>query len=289
MARDELEGALKANRQIQAIADALREKEDPRAFGGGGGMMAADTDTTSTRFSVASIVAGMITPALATAATPDTTPPLWLCVHEVGHAIAQFVLDELSPYPGPFIRSITVNPSDDYLGCVKTQPRVMMIPEYLAAVDRVLTPQMRRCQRLSATYDVVECLAGYVAELYQKGGPYSPLMRGDRLCERTVAGDLDADDDMRKARETIEWLDPADRAEERKRLWDITYSLVAPEWPGIVGIARILQARRFMEGDAFVTEWRSVRSTDAVWRRLEARVGQEIGWRDRLAPSGAPR
>jgi hypothetical protein len=100
------------------------------------------------------------------------------------------------------------------------------------------------------------------------------------------AAALDAVDNMRKARETIEWLDPADRAEELKRLWDITYSLVASEWPGIVRIARILQARRFMEGDAFETEWRSVRSTDAVRRRLEARVGQEIGWRDRLAQSG---
>jgi len=42
--------------------------------------------------------------------------PLWLAVHEVGHAVAGLVVDEMAPCPGPFLRSITLRPTQHHLG-----------------------------------------------------------------------------------------------------------------------------------------------------------------------------
>ena len=51
-------------------------------------------------------------------------PSLVTCIHEAAHVVAHLVLDELSPYPAPYIGYVTVVPDEGRLGHVKTQPRV---------------------------------------------------------------------------------------------------------------------------------------------------------------------
>ena len=52
-------------------------------------------------------------------------PPLWRCVHKAAHAVAHLVLDELPPFPGAPIESVSVIPTAHTLGLVKTPaPRV---------------------------------------------------------------------------------------------------------------------------------------------------------------------
>jgi hypothetical protein len=42
---------------------------------------------------------------MATFCGRNGSPPLWLCVHERGRAVAHLLLDEMPPCPGPFIRT----------------------------------------------------------------------------------------------------------------------------------------------------------------------------------------
>ena len=215
-----------------------------------------------------------------------SAPPLWLAVHEAGHAVAHQVLDELPPYPGPHIISVSVKPdaADGSLGRVSGRRRTSTLrtPPHTKPVPAA-HPEVLADMRRQARYDIVELLAGRMAESYQRGGPYCPLRWTDEIVSKTINGDPDAGGDMSFVRKTLDWLELPDPAAELKRLWRITYGLIASEWPGIVRIARILRERRFMGGEDFEAEWRAGRSTPAMRQRLEKRLGDGLaGWRDGL-------
>jgi len=216
-----------------------------------------------------------------------TTPPLWLCIHEAGHAVAHLVLDELPPYPGPSITSVSVIPDGDFRGRVRGQRRVWTKQFSRDETEARLSPALQQAQHQMALYDVIEALAGYVAEMYQRQSPFGPLMIKPEMFEKILVGDLDSIGDMAGVRNTIDWLGLVDPAAELKRLFRTTYGLIASEWPGIVRVARVLRTRPFMEGEEFEAEWQAVRSTAAIRQRLEARIGSSLaGWRDRLLLPG---
>lgn len=213
---------------------------------------------------------------------PEDRPPLWLCVHEAGHAVARLTLDELPPYPGPMLRAVSVIRDDTTLGRMTGQSRVFLFLADMAAAAMAPFPGAIAAQRQHAVYDIVENLAGYVAEHYQRGGPFGPLfLIGGKLIPATLSGELDATEDLRHVREKLAWLAPPDPPAELIRLARITYALITSEWPGIVRAARVLQQHREMDGEAFETAWRAGRSSPATRKRLAARAGAEFAdWQD---------
>jgi hypothetical protein len=206
---------------------------------------------------------------------------LWTAVHECGHAVARLALDELPPYPGPLLRSVSIIANADSVGRVDGQPRVMFMLEHESMTDR-----MRHHQRRQLRYDIVQFLAGYVAEMYQRGGLLAPILARDGFIRQILSGELDAVPDFHSARQHLGWLNPPNPSVELSRLWDNTYGLIACEWQGLKRISRVLLEREFMDGEEFEAEWLACRSTLSARRRTEQRIGPRYGgWRSDTDPA----
>jgi hypothetical protein len=163
----------------------------------------------------------------------DNAPPLWLCVHETGHAVAHFVLNEPLAEPETIVVGVSVDRANcgGVLGLVKIKQRA----------------------RIPAGCNVViRHLAGYVAENYLSDGP---------AWQPTVAafGENLHLTDIRCASDAVAALCVADPAAELHRLWCVTHGIIDAEWPGILAAARVLQARRTMTGAEIEAAWRSGR------------------------------
>jgi hypothetical protein len=196
--------------------------------------------------------------------------------------VAHIILDELPPYPGPFLRSISIVPDEDSLGRVMCQARLW--PDLHSRPQKEeLSPKLAENAVIAARYDIVELLAGPIAELYCRHGWFSPLMSRDE-CVRLIRSGEGADgSDQRRVDRLIDWLAVPAPEPYLTDLFDIAYALVATEWAGIVRVARVLQSRNVMSGDEFETAWRSMRAAEAP-RRAERHLGTNTWkWRDRLA------
>jgi hypothetical protein len=130
--------------------------------------------------------------------------------------------------------------------------------------------------------DIIKSMAGPFAYFYQREhGPIPAFVSGLSIVEKILAGDLDMDSDMLYIRKVAEWLELDDPNAELVRLWKTTCALLSSEWPGIRRAAQMLRVHRDMDGEAFEAEWRAVRHTPAMRRRLEARQGLP-GWREQF-------
>jgi hypothetical protein len=214
-------------------------------------------------------------PSRAPAATGPSGQKLWLAVHECGHAVAQLVLDELPPYPGPFLRSVSIVADANSLGRVEGQPRVCLPIELGPHLD----DRQRAYKHRQLRYDIIQHLAGYIAELHHKDGPMGTYFARDAVVRRTVSGELDASTDFSLPRQQLEWISHPNPTAELTRLWNITCSLIGCEWAGLQRISRALLAREFMDGEDFEQEWLKCRSTESARRLAEKRHGH---WRDAL-------
>ena len=176
----------------------------------------------------------------APAASGPSGQKLWLAIHGCGHASTRLVLDELPPdelpaYLGPLLRLVSIIEGiDGSMGRVDGSSRVCLMPGLIdAQIVAQLTPEMRHLRRRNMRCDIVEALAGMMAEFFWKGGLLGLfMMRGD-IIRRTISGDLDVVDDFRFVRRHLEALNPPDPTAELRRLWDTTYGLLASEWPGV--------------------------------------------------------
>jgi hypothetical protein len=218
-------------------------------------------------------------------------PLVWLCCHEAGHAVADLVLDELPPYPMARITSVSVVPDPGLgtLGRVIQKPRTD-IPAWIymgftrERAEGVLVPRFLRDHHQHALYELVQTLAGPVAEyVCRHGQELGYLHFAMRHPTRNIlSGAWDCDGDFLSVRRTIEWLQPVEPSVEVERLWRIAYALIVEEWPGILKVARLLRKHEFMTGKHFEQAWREGRPPVATRRRLAAKIGM-AGWREKLA------
>jgi hypothetical protein len=159
--------------------------------------------------------------------------PLWLCIHEVGHVVAHFALNEPLAEPETIIVSVSVDAasSDGHLG---------------------LTRIKVRAGSPAGANAVIRHLAGFVAENYWRYGR-------DWQPERADFGEHVHLTDIRRAVAAVASLCVADPAAEVHRLWCVTHGIIDAEWPGILAAAAELQARRTMTGAEIEAAWRGSR------------------------------
>ncbi|MBS0641830.1 MAG: hypothetical protein JSS43_18360 [Proteobacteria bacterium] len=208
---------------------------------------------------------------------------LQVAIHASGHAVAHLVLTELLPYPAPFLRAVSVLPEGEALGRVPTQPRVWCWRPR-AELEHAMTEEECETLRREATCDAVECAAGHAAEAYYRDGPMgSWIFCSAAYAARTASGDWDAREDMRYLRATVEWLKPDDTVTATQQTLRLAFALVATEWRGIFGVARILRDKKTMREDEFTSTWRQHRAPETWRRKVEARLGPDLArWRHTL-------
>lgn len=185
---------------------------------------------------------------------PTKPAPLWLAVHEAGHAVARLVLDELY-FPGPYLSSVTIIAEGTTLGHVRMQERMHT---FLPVQPRFVAEQIR-----DAKLEVVEAMAGQIAEMRQRMGTYGPYFTRQEIVDLVMASDPDETHDFGKSRRFLNWLSPDDPRATMEGLYREALKLVEAEWTGIVAVARMLRQAGTMEGDEFEQVWRSGRKRRA--------------------------
>ena len=190
-------------------------------------------------------------------------PSLWLAVHECAHAVAGLVLDKLPPHPGPFLRSVSVKPEGDALGLCNRPRRV--VTEFIPRVASKQYPQKLLSRSVTmAQYDIVEYLAGPMAEVHQRNGMFAPLfVKDDWIKLFTAAAEDDSPGtDFAHIQEVLRWLAPPDPTATMHHIWKMTHALVIAEWTGIIAMAKLLRDRVEMDGVEFEKQWIALRASD---------------------------
>ncbi len=158
-------------------------------------------------------------------------PPLWLCIHEMGHAIAHLVINERSSKPETILVEVCIG-KEGNSGFVRKKTRPTAHPHNSA----------------------IRCLAGYAAEL--RHSPGVDWLRAERpaIVVAMARGGYDHLTDIRMAREALGT--DASSEVELGRAWDAAHKIIASQWGGLVHIARLLQRRLTMTGAEVEAEWR---------------------------------
>jgi hypothetical protein len=211
--------------------------------------------------------------------------PLQIAIHEAGHAVAHLVLDDQPFCTGPSIHAVSIIPGDGFWGVVTVDPRLSRFTRN-AATDRLPNEAARQNQRLHGLYDIIEALAGPMAELYNEQPHLLPRLV-DRIIPKILTGHADDNSDCANIQKTIQWLEEDDPQLLLRELWDITHAIIASEWIGLEKVARILRGRSVMTGSEFEAEWRKARQPERMRAHREMRLGcPDIDWRAALVPAG---
>jgi hypothetical protein len=205
-------------------------------------------------------------------------PPLWLACHEAGHAVARLVLDELTLVPGPYLRSISVEPQDGALGICMHGSRCPLFWIELPYPKDVIHADVRA--------DIVENFAGAVAETHCKCSGFAAMWQWHSNVMPTLESVVFTDDNHEDAAEVhrrLQWLSHPLNLEDAKRLWFDACLIVTQEWPGIAKTARVLRDRGTMDGDEFEDVWRGFRPSVAMREHLARKAGCPLTITDDLA------
>jgi hypothetical protein len=199
--------------------------------------------------------------------------PLWLAVHEAAHAVAGLVLDEMPPYPGPHLRSVSLHPEDEQLlGFCRRDLRV--IPEWNLPSDKQ-PEELRGIMIQQARLDMVAVLAGSMAEARHRHSWFGIAMLKGGWTSEILGESLEGIHDAARIQRSLQWLAPADPIAELGAIWNTTLRLLETEWPGILGIAKVLRCEREMDGETFEERWRILRPSEAVRARRMKRFPSE--------------
>jgi hypothetical protein len=196
---------------------------------------------------------------------------LWLAVHESAHAVAGLVTDELPPYPGPYLQSVSVRAGDGYLGICHKPKRV---PTDYTPKPPDLSDDRRRNVIMNAQHDIIDTLAGPMAEVRFKYGIIHLALTRKRWIEEITGQTIPGEEDAGVIQQALRWWAPPDPVAEMKRLWAETEVLLQVEWPGIVAVARVLHERGEMDGDVFEEEWQKVRPNEQARERRQRRLSR---------------
>jgi hypothetical protein len=195
-------------------------------------------------------------------------PPLWLAIHEVGHAVAMLRLDDLAVVSGPHIREVSLDSTEEYLGIVVRDDRFQML-----FAD--LLPRNHELEWL-CRFSMIETLAGPFAEWRQRTNCLCAGVNAAQWSEKILSTVDVSDPDFRQVQARLRWLKPDDPAAELDLLIDYAFAIVRSEWPGIVEAARMLRERRVMDGEDFERTWRMVRPSKEERGRRLARSGLHL-------------
>lgn len=160
-------------------------------------------------------------------------PPLWLCIHETGHAVAHFVINEHLAEFETIVTSVHVCEKE---GVVEVKTRKNASPLNCA----------------------VRCLAGYVAEMRCRKGEDWLESEKDNIVRDMAAGEYDRLTDIEMARDYLARAG-LNTEDDLRRAWLETVSVVASHWESVVGAARVLQQRTSISGEEFEQVWRDCR------------------------------
>jgi len=205
-------------------------------------------------------------------------------IHEAGHAVARFALDEGGAYRGPRLRYVTAVPGrvKNTLGHLAqdANTRIAHWPS-LKDVGRSFTcseadrAKVVESAARGAQRDIVETLAGPYAEWHR-----GSAMGATLTLRRVLDGILELPEDTEPGCDfssiacRLRWLGPADPASELRFLAAVAQAMVVAEWPGIRAVAPALFTAGTMDGEVFEAGWRRLRPDAATrvrrweeWRR----------------------
>jgi hypothetical protein len=191
-----------------------------------------------------------------------------LAIHEAGHAVARFVLDELSPLPSPLVQLIAVETGGNPCGVVEMQNR--------SADKNPIRDTLRPYEdffKLDIMADVLEICAGPAAQACFLYGQ-------DQICLLGYPKNRSAQkkSDAGQIRTLLKISDGLIDETGVRALWHDACWLVISEWPGIKKAAGILLKRGTMQGDEFESVWRARRpDSEERARRVEGFGSLKLG------------
>jgi len=204
-------------------------------------------------------------------------------IHEAGHAVARFALDEGGAYRGPRLRYVTAVPGrvKNTLGHLAqdANTRIAHWPS-LKDVGRSFTcseadrAKVVESAARGAQRDIVETLAGPYAEWHR-----GSAMGATLTLRRVLDGILELPEDTEPGCDfssiacRLRWLGPADPASELRFLAAVAQAMVVAEWPGIRAVAPALFTAGTMDGEVFEAGWRRPCSPPAPWTARCSRRG----------------
>jgi hypothetical protein len=210
---------------------------------------------------------------------------LTAAVHETGHAVAVFVMNEMSLYDWgcPIlgqVREVGINVRLFRKNAPKSRPLAYCnYIEWMTAPYGHHSNSQRPLYRDYATrLSVIRAMAGRVAEeqwrCRSRLGPqllsaYLPAVVRTAGEQPTIGGNAV---DFAKVGKWLGLLGCLDDDAEIRRLWDTARLLIAMEFPGIVRTARVLVTKKIMDGEQLEKVWRQNRPSEAIRLRLAQRM-----------------
>ncbi len=191
-----------------------------------------------------------------------------VCAHEAGHAIVQ-----LASGPGEWIEYIEVNNQDEgRLGVVWSQAEWQPWMR-----EEPAPPEIAERRRRAAARDVVNYLAGNVAEFRFRGRPRIEIKFGcGEMATACVAEPPESRTDYGLARNRLAWITPGAERIGFMHAWLATESIVASWWSEILLLAGELERRGRLTDEDLYPLWNGMR--DARTTRALAHARRTADW-----------
>lgn len=184
-------------------------------------------------------------------------PPLWLAMHEAGHAVAL-----LANQPGPSIDGVSIiEQPAERLGEVYVQARFQpawdtISPSNLTAEQVALVHASRKRR---AYQDIIEYLAGPVAELrWRFRQRLGTRIQGVFLSSLYFDNDeieIEKGTDFDRVRVRLRWLEPIAIKQAFSDAWMESEELIHVHWKWVLGLGRWLQRDGKISGDSLYDWW----------------------------------
>lgn len=185
-----------------------------------------------------------------------TTPTFQTAIHEAGHTIARLVTGH-----GPAIdfASLLAQP-EGQTGVLQTQFRwVAGVSDVRPTGEREAVTAYVEQQRANAKLDIIEALAGPIAESRQRKTPWSAIdLHGLEIGPHCIHGDVDPSGDLEAVRTRLNWLHGGAAEQRFHDYWCEALELVRQNWKAIDSFARLLLSHGRLEGEEIGQWWRTI-------------------------------
>lgn len=165
------------------------------------------------------------------------------------------------------LKSVSIIAEGERLGFCRTDARFSIGFSYDVPAS------VRQPKRVSALLDIVDTLAGPIAEIRQRHGALGPWFGMAPALEAMLAS-LDtaepiADFDVCAVK--ARWL--GQPLTILTAAWGVALALVCREWAGIEAVGRVLRERGELDGDAFEAAWLPRRPSPERRAAFDAKQG----------------
>ena len=181
-----------------------------------------------------------------------STGHLWLACHEAGHAVAHLVCNQARGH-GPMLKSVSILASGERLGFCEADARFPL------GFSRDTPDYLRQPMRVSALLDLIDTLAGPIAELRCRQGSLGPWLGMAPAMAAILAFPPDVkptgDFEVAAVKARL-WGEPSLIL---SAAWNTSRALVCREWAGIRAVGQLLRERGELDGEQFEAAWLSMR------------------------------